>query len=148
MISLLLGIHCETALGFGLYFKPNRFMCTCYIFPPLRTPEKKNSHSFFQIKLILEGKICEKSGNRHHMHAAALHYESKKILAKLISQHRLAQNTGCFFLLSSFSVPPCSRGEQTTVCDRDTDMVIPGSHRSVGTPCRSAVQLAYPSVSL
>lgn len=49
---------------------------------------------------------------------------------------------------SSFIVPPCSRQEQTTVCEHDNDMVSPGYHWSVGTPCRFVVQLACPSVSL
>lgn len=112
---------------------------------------KETSHSLLN---SFEKGTARSFCNQHLTHAAALQYKSKRILAKLVcfSQHRLAESASCpqtsVLPVSSFIVPPCSRQEQTTVCERDTDMVSPGSHRSVGTPCRSAVQLAYPSVSL
>lgn len=128
------------------------FLCICHIFSPSwRTHKKKKTptpfskwNSFEKNKAV---KTATSFRDQHHMHAAALDHESRKTLAKLLSffEHRLAQDTVLF--LSSFVVPPCSRREQTTVCEHDTDMVSPSSHRSVGTPCRSAVQLAYPSVS-
>lgn len=75
---------------------------------------------------LFSTEVHVKREKQHHVHAAAPDCESKKTLARPISfsLYRLAQNMSVLLLI----VPPCSRQEQTTVCERDTDMVSPGSH--------------------